>query len=191
VTAGTMLRLSRRVRSRVVGAGWPHPPASALMVIVPAAAPLARVGGRPPPRIGGLPPHITVLYPFLPPSRIDAGIEDDIGTLLARFEPFGFRLERVGRFPGVLYVAPEPAERFTELMDALCRHWPALRPYNGAHAQVVPHLTVATEAERPVPPAALQAQLPVAAVASEVSLMIADRRGRWSCRRSFRLGHRS
>jgi 2'-5' RNA ligase len=187
VTAGAMLRLSRRVRSRMVGAGRPEAPVSALMVTVPAATPLALTGSGGP-RIGGLPPHITVLYPFLPPSRIDGGTEDAIGRLLARFEPFGFTLERVGRFPGVLYVAPEPAERFTELTDALCRHWPALRPYNGAHARVVPHLTVGTETERPALSAALEARLPVAAVASEVSLMVADTSGRWSCRRSFPLG---
>lgn len=191
MTGRGMRGAARRLRARLLRAGWPRPPASALVIMVPAAGPLllASADGGGAPRSGALPPHITLLYPFLPPSRIDGAVEHAVARLLASFEPFAFALESVGRFPGVLYVTPEPAERFRELTEALWCRWPSARPYRGAYADIVPHLTVAMGSEQRLP-AALRAALPVHAVASEVSLMVADRRGRWSCRRSFQLGLR-
>lgn len=62
----------------------------------------------------GIPAHVTILFPF---GDRDDGLEE----LVARFEPFDFALTRVERWPTVLWLAPEPAERFAELTRAAKR----------------------------------------------------------------------
>ena len=89
------------------------PDTSALYVEVPRAEPL--VGEL---RLAfdssaaaGSPAHVTVLYPFLEPRAIDEAVEQDLGQIAAAAEPFDLRLGRIGRFPGVVWLAPEPAAR--------------------------------------------------------------------------------
>lgn len=164
---------------------------SVLLIDVPDVAPLLqKVSGarRRPLPVNGLTPHITLLYPFLAPPRIGDTIEDELSRTLGGFEPFSFSLTGLGRFPDVLYLTPEPEEPFVRLTHALCRTAPGLEPYGGAFGRVIPHLTVGTAASPPAFAAALEAALPVHAVAGEVALMTRDRAGRWSRRRTFRLG---
>ena len=52
--------------------------------------------------------------------------------------------------PAVLYIAPEPDGPFRELTDALAQAFPEHPPYDGAFAEVVPHLTVAWHHDAPV-----------------------------------------
>ncbi len=66
-------------------------------------------------------------------------------TIAARHEPFRVRFERVGLWPGVVYLAPEPADRFSRLIDDLVAAFPHHPPYGGAFDEVIPHLTI-TEA---------------------------------------------
>ena len=91
----------------------------------------------------GSPAHVTVLYPFLEPRAIDEAVERDLGQIAAAAEPFDLRLGRIGRFPGVVWLAPEPAAPFAALTDAVAARWPDRRPYEGAHDRVIHHLTVA------------------------------------------------
>jgi 2'-5' RNA ligase len=135
-----------------------------------------------------LPPHITILYPFLPVHALDASAESAIAELLADFEPFRFSLTAVGRFPGVLYLAPSPPEPFLALTDAFVRRWPDFRPYRGAYDEVVPHLTVATGDERPGLAARLEGILPLDVNADELWLLAQGADYRWTMRRQFPLG---
>jgi 2'-5' RNA ligase len=135
-----------------------------------------------------LPPHVTILYPFLPVPALDAPAESAIGELLADFKPFRFSLTAVGRFPGVLYLAPSPPEPFLALTDAFVRRWPDFRPYRGAYAEVVPHLTIATGDERPGLAARLEGILPLEANADELWLLTQGADHRWTMRRRFPLG---
>jgi hypothetical protein len=136
----------------------------------------------------GMPAHVTALYPFAPVPCLDAAMEQAIQSVLAGRPGFPYRLARLGRFPGVLYLAPEPANAFIELTEALSKRWPEYPPYRGAHDGIVPHLTVA---HGPTPPGVeteLERALPIEAAAEEVWLMTEGRRGWWSLRRRFPLG---
>lgn len=56
--------------------------------------------------VHGMPPHITLLWPWVEPVIPDA--LDRLRRAVAPVEPFQVRLSSTGRFPGVLYLAPEP-----------------------------------------------------------------------------------
>ena len=61
------------------------------------------------------------------------------------------RLCEVGRFPGVVYLGPEPRSEVDELVARLAAAFPETPPYGGAFGPApVPHLTVATSADEGV-----------------------------------------
>jgi 2'-5' RNA ligase len=91
----------------------------------------------------GVPAHITVLYPFMPPERITAAVLEEVSHAISGAQPFEFRLACVKRFPGVLYLAPEPSAPFVDLTNRIARQFPEFPPYEGRFQPVVPHLTVA------------------------------------------------
>lgn len=91
----------------------------------------------------GVPAHITVLYPFVPPELIDLSIFERIKTALSDETVFTFRLAKVGQFPGVVYLIPEPSDPFVSLTRAITQAFPDYPPYRGQHAGTVPHLTAA------------------------------------------------
>jgi hypothetical protein len=84
----------------------------------------------------GMPPHVTLLYPA--PRGVEA-----IAEVLLAFSAFEVVFARLDRFPGTLWLAPEPAEPFQLVIEALSRRFPEHRPYGGVFAEIVPHLTVA------------------------------------------------
>ncbi len=135
----------------------------------------------------GIPAHITVLYPFIPP---DSQADSDLRELEAIFlgvPPFAFKLARVGRLPDVVYLTPEPAGSFSRLTAAIATLWPDRPPYRGQYEKVIPHLTVAhTSIESVV--AELEAQLepalPISCLARQAWLL-SSRSGSWSVERSF------
>lgn len=90
-----------------------------------------------------LPPHITVLFPFARVPALDGAMHDDLGEHFAAFEPFEAELTHVGSFEGYVWLAPEPRERFVELIAATCERYPAFPPYGGAEGEPEPHLTIA------------------------------------------------
>lgn len=149
---------------------------SALLVPVPAAEDLVREHrlAHDPVAPLGIPAHITVLYPFVPPAALDASVERAVADVLAGFAPFDYTLLDVRRFDdGVLYLAPEPHEPFAALTDALAARWPEHPPYGGGFDTVIPHLTVAMADGAPV--AAMEQHLrrglPLRTRAEEVWLM--------------------
>ena len=83
-----------------------------------------------------LPPHVTVLYPC--PGEVEA-----IAQVLAPFDQFDVTFTRVDRFPGTLWLAPEPAAPFVALTEAMVARFPDWPPYGGVFKSVIPHLTVA------------------------------------------------
>src|SRR5215831_5332630 len=88
---------------------------TALIVPVPAAEPLVgpwRSRFDAAAVAGGVPAHVTVIYPFLDRGLLDDGVLGELAEVFARQRAFEARLARCGRFPGVLYLAPEPAALF-------------------------------------------------------------------------------
>ncbi|WP_409472331.1 2'-5' RNA ligase family protein [Streptomyces sp. HC307] len=118
---------------------------SGLVVRVPEAEPAVRAwrDRLDPSARAGVPAHVTVLFPFLDASRIDPGVCAAIGEVLGRHQSFEARFEHCGRFPGVLYLAPEPDGPFRCLTEAIVERWPESPPSGGQFDGVVPHLTVA------------------------------------------------
>jgi 2'-5' RNA ligase len=131
----------------------------------------------------GVPPHVTILFPFVPPSAIDDGTVARLEVLVAHTKTFDVRFVSTGRFPGVLFLEPEPAEPFLALTQRIGGQFPEFPPYGGAFATPHAHLTVAQgedavldEAEREILP-----QLPLRARVREALLLVEVEpgHGRW------------
>jgi 2'-5' RNA ligase len=157
---------------------------TALVIVVPEAEPLvgalrSRYDAA---EETGIPAHVTLLFPF-------GDRDDGLTELFAQFAPFEFALTEVRRWPEVLWLAPEPAAPFIELTRALGERYPEHPPYEGAHAEVIPHLTVGFRREVPDGiEAELRRGLPIAARATHVVQLEEFAPGRWSERRRFPLG---
>ena len=92
----------------------------------------------------GVPAHITVVYPFVPPGMIDAGLLSRVAEAAAGIGAFDFLLDEVDQFgTEVLYLTPNPQERFVALTSTIVDEWPQHQPYGGAYDEVIPHLTIA------------------------------------------------
>jgi 2'-5' RNA ligase len=147
-------------------------------IIVPVAPAEAVVGDwrreHTPSGSHGMQAHVTLLAPFTRPEQLVAGRMREVREVLRDFETFDFELISTGYFgPAsrrVLYLRPEPGERFIEMIDALVRCFPEHPPYGNAGLEPVPHLTVATSADDALLEgieAAVQTELPIAAAATE------------------------
>jgi 2'-5' RNA ligase len=142
----------------------------------------------------GVPAHVTILYPFMEPSAIDDAVLEQVREALSGFHAFSFRLHRIERFPGVLYLAPEPHLPMKAMTRALAARFPAYPPYGGLYTDVVPHLTVAQAGDADLDAAEreLRARLPaggLVARCAEVVLM-ENSSGLWRPVRSFPLAER-
>jgi hypothetical protein len=165
---------------------------SALVIPVPEAE--ALVGdlrlAHDPSAEAGIPAHVTLLYPFVEPSAIGEEMFEDLRTMFAATAPFHFRLVEPRWFEGeVLYLAPEPAVPFVWMTERLASRFPEHAPYGGAFDEIVPHLTVAMRGSAEME-TELRAGLPLAAVASEVLLLVEGADDRWSVRERFPIGSR-
>jgi 2'-5' RNA ligase len=169
---------------------------SALVVLVPEAEDLVKPfrDRYDPSARNGCPAHVTVLYPFKPPDEIGKPDLNNLSRCFARFEPFHFALSTIRRFPGVLYLAPSPAESFRKLTLTIWHCYPETPPYGGTHRDIVPHLSIAAQLadERHLDrisaelKRASERKLPISAVASEVALLDTTS-GRWQVRATFKL----
>src|SRR5579863_5161972 len=160
------------------GDGWPGAAVpgdweSALLVAVPEAEPAV---GEHRARLDqsardGVPAHLTVLYPFLPPAAIDGAVLTSLRRLFAGFAPFGVTLDRVSWFgEEVVWLAPRDDRPFRALTGATWAAFPECPPYGNKYADVIPHLTIGDHDDRAALRAAAEAvrgHLPVAARAAE------------------------
>lgn len=165
---------------------------TALLVPVPEAEPLVKTHrlAHDPAAPLGVPAHITILYPFIPPAQLDNSVERKIAEVLQGFAAFDFALRDVRCFAdGVLYLAPEPVEPFTALTNAFMVRWPEHPPYDGSFTEIVPHLTVAMTSGASFEDLAdeLRGGLPVASRADAVWLMEGRDGGGWMQRAVFPL----
>ena len=150
-----------------------------LLVKVPEAEPLVGWWRQRFDSSGGasIPAHVTVLYPFLDHSRINADVLDALEALLSAHRAFEIRFQACGRFSDVLFLAPAPAGPLRALTQVVCERWPEVPPYGGRFAEVVPHLTVAHGQEQGVfdeIEADLTGHLPVTAHVASVQLLVCD-----------------
>lgn len=91
----------------------------------------------------GVPAHVTVLYPFLSPADFDTHAMRTLAAAISLVPRFHATFEDTDWFgTKVLWLAPKPAANFQALTAAVVDAFPAYQPYNGAHDEVIPHLTV-------------------------------------------------
>ena len=141
----------------------------------------------------GVPAHVTVLYPFKPPGELTKDVVQSLSDLFSRLPGFGASFTESRRFPGMLYLSPEPASLFRHLTEIVAEHFPETPPYGGQFAEVIPHLTVAQVSEPQrldvivvAFERAAQGRLPIQAKVKEVVLMD-NETGYWQIRHRFAL----
>jgi hypothetical protein len=196
---GCMRLRSRRERNHLpLGLCWISVPAvanpgpqSILLVEVPEAEPIV---GRYRERFVvnarlGVPAHITVLYPFMPPRAIGPAVTTELEHLFAAVSRFRFQLTHLGWFGDeVLWLGPWNPAPFRALTRRVDAAFPDVPPYEGqfgrAESDASPHLTVGkgnlvTElrsAEENV-----RSHLPIDGEATSVTLMTqVSAGGRWA-----------
>ena len=138
----------------------------------------------------GVPAHVTILYPFIPVNDLDASVRHALGRIAADHEPFDVRFARIGRFPSVVYLAPDPPEPFNRLTEAIHARFPDFPPYEGAHDVVIPHLTIVESIEAPLDEAATVAAtaLPIRHRVTRLEVLVQGPDDRWHTRWRLRLG---
>jgi hypothetical protein len=121
------------------------------------------------------------LYPFLPIDGLTPDVRMRLAAIAAEFEPFDVVFRRVRRWPGAIWLEPEPDEPFIAMTAAVTARWPAHPPYGGLHAEVTPHLTITESDVAPLEAIASAAAtaLPLAARATRLDLWRQDETGRW------------
>ena len=94
----------------------------------------------------GVPAHLTLLYPFLPPAGCERAREE-VAEFFASIEPFEFELDKVGWFDQrVVFLAPSDPGPFVTITEKLVARWTQCIPYGGRHGGThVPHLTLGIE----------------------------------------------
>jgi len=137
-----------------------------------------------------VPAHVTVLYPFVPAGDLDASVRHSLAGIAAEHRPFDVRFERVGRFPTVVYLAPDPPEPFNRLTEAIHSRFPDFPPYEGAFEVVIPHLTIVESTEAPLDEIATvaKAALPFRHHVTRLEVLVQGQDGRWLTRWRLRLG---
>lgn len=168
---------------------------TAIVVAFPEAAPVVDVwrertcSDRP---SIGIPAHVTLLFPFVPAEDVDQTIVGDLRALFAGTQRFAVSFRETQRWPGMVYLAPDPPAPFVQLTEAIVERWPDHPPYEGVHETVVPHLTVAYGDDSLLAEVAADVvpKLPIDAVVHEALLLeeMEPAWVRWKTRARFRLG---
>lgn len=94
----------------------------------------------------GVPPHITILYPFKNPDEINAQDLTQLKKIFSERSVFSFVLNRINTFPEVVvYLEPSEREKFINLTEEIIQAFPKYRPYEGKFGKINPHLTLGRE----------------------------------------------
>ncbi len=164
---------------------------SALVVLVPAAEPFVETlrQRHDPMSARGVPAHVTVLHPF----RALVGEETAAAAarLAGSMDVFEATLARVGSFPGaVVFLEPEPIQRFKDLTAAAVETFPDCPPYGGAFIDPHPHLTVGNRVDEAIAhhiDTVLSPSLPIDFRVEHLTLLVEDDGGHWTVDRSWPL----
>ena len=91
----------------------------------------------------GVPAHVTVLHPFLPPDAVDEVALAALAAAVRTVPAFECSFATTRWFArDVVWLQPEPGEPFRRLTRAVWTAFPDHPPYAGAHDDLVPHLTI-------------------------------------------------
>jgi hypothetical protein len=169
-------------------------PETALICRVPEAEPyIAHYRQRfDPSARRNVPAHVTILYPFMAPDRVDGAVLAALRDVAGSVPRFDYRLRETRRFPVALYLAPDPDESYSALIDGVFRAFPGYPPFEGKFPTVVPRVTVAhgDEPQLCEIEVELRIRLPGAGVRArcEELVLIENGSGRWEQMHVFALG---
>jgi 2'-5' RNA ligase len=166
-------------------------PVSGVVVRVRLPAAIDRIRGRDDmAATAGAPPHVTLLFPFMPVSGLKPGVRRELAEIAAMVEPFEVRFARAGRFPGAVYLAPEPSAPFAVLTAAIAARFPDYPPYEGAFDEVIPHLTLVESPTAPLDEFArsVERYLPFTRHVAAMEVLIEDVDARWQSLWRIHLG---
>src|SRR4051812_19796364 len=86
---------------------------SAIIVPVNVPVALARLRDRMDPSAAdGVPAHVTLIYPFMPPGALSDDVRRTIERIIAAEPSFRVSFSTMARWPNVVYLPPEPADPF-------------------------------------------------------------------------------
>ncbi|NDL56599.1 2'-5' RNA ligase family protein [Phytoactinopolyspora mesophila] len=168
---------------------------SAVLVTVPEAERVVRRHRErfDPAALAGVPAHVTVMYPFVPPGRIDDDVLAAVADAVVTVPRFRAEWRTTSWFGDqLLWVAPEPASSFNALTTSVMDAFPGYLPYEGEHGDPVPHLTVGDRGSQEELRAAereIMSQLPFTMDVTAVQVMCgANTPGSWHTIAEFPLG---
>ena len=134
----------------------------------------------------GVPAHVTVLFPFVPSASIRASDLERASAAISATKGFDVAFRSVSTFDpiptkeGVVWLAPEPADPFIEMTEALAAAFPEYLPYGGIHDTVIPHLTLANvDVDLRELSSAAQRELSFERRVDAAVLLVEDEAGRW------------
>jgi len=169
-----------------------------LVVHVPAAEPLVGAFRRRHNAASvalGLPPHVTVLYPFASGSELDDAMHEEVRAHFARMARFDAELVAVARFERWACLVPAPRDPLADLLAATWQRFRGFPPYGGEYDEPTPHLTVgvADDADLVLPivdaaEAELEPRLPLRFRVDAVSLLEELEDGTWRVTLRYPLG---
>src|SRR5262245_23256995 len=104
----------------------------------------------------GIPSHVTVRTPFLPPEQW----QDPALSLLESFLPSEVTLARLENRPGALVLLAEPDDSLRAITEAVSSAWPTLPPHRDNRPDLAYHMTVVRTASDRVRSEASEALAP-------------------------------
>lgn len=191
--------LAQRIRYRPAirssAAEGPSAAGAASALIIPMGelrGQLGRLGNLAMAGAPGLPPHISVLYPFLSGGEVKDQDRRLLESVIGGFPRVMINFKALRWFrKEVLWLEPSPAVPLRKLTEAIVESFPECKPYGGEFDEIVPHLTVAERKPRPrmlLAQALVRRRLPLVATAGAVWWMAQDPTGSWHRVATFELG---
>ena len=98
-----------------------------------------------------MPAHVTLIYPFVDDSQLVARQVRELEAVLSTFSQFDVRFATFGRFdgaPSVLYLEPDPAQPFVDMIEAIAEQFPDTLP---SAASSTPWFRTSPSQRRPTP----------------------------------------
>lgn len=139
----------------------------------------------------GIPAHITVLFPFIPPEKLKF---EDLFKLkeILKFSKFEFKLEKIMTFPGVVFLEPTNKEKFIEITKKIWETFPDYPPFEGKFLpEINPHLTIGHDLGSKFESCLAESmkiedKFPISASAEEI-LLLTSEKGEWTIQERFQL----
>ena len=142
----------------------------------------------------GIPPHVTLLYPFVPPGELGLALPL-LQAVVAGQDRFAFELSEVRIFSRTIWLAPEPDRPFIALTKAIEAAFPNYPHWGGEFEEVIPHLTLADGVEAPaLEPtlarlrALVEPLLPMKLAADDATILVNEPSGHWVAAARLPLG---